>query len=341
MALRINHNISSVNTHRQLLKNDKNLSNSLEKLSSGYKINRGADGPAALVVSEQQRGQIAGLQQAIDNSENAVSMVQTAEGALQEVNSLLTSMRQLSIHAANEGANDDVMLNADQQEISNALDTINRISKESQFGTIKLLDGSQGSGGVTTGKGLEFISAGKDTVSTEQSTVEGKAGTILCNQDDGYDVVVSRAASKTNFTSGVLTQDMVNKRAEGPVDETGCTTVGKHEGITLTVYEGGKEASYTTTEEDTVDTAIENLRSEVSKQGLQIDIQDKDGVMNITSKEYGDQTSFQVQSSIGGVFSEAGQAGEIAEATTGNDVQGTINGEMAEWFKAVDCKSIE
>src|SRR3989339_1119947 len=139
MSLRINHNVASVNAHRSLLNNESSLTHTLEKLSSGLKINRGADGPATLVISEQMRAQIAGLTQAIDNSESAISMVQTTEANLGEVNRLLVSMRQLAIHAANEGVNDEQMLLADQREVRNALQTIDRIAEQAQFGNRKLL----------------------------------------------------------------------------------------------------------------------------------------------------------------------------------------------------------
>ena len=91
MSLRINHNISAINGHNMMLRNDAALSKSLERLSSGMRINRAADDAAGLVISEQMRAQIAGLGQAIDNSETAVSFVQTTEGALDEINSLLIS----------------------------------------------------------------------------------------------------------------------------------------------------------------------------------------------------------------------------------------------------------
>lgn len=142
MSLRINHNISSINGHRQLVKNESMMAKSLERLSSGLKINRAADNAAGLVISEQMRAQIAGLHQAIDNSETAVSMVQTTEGALDEVNSLLTKARELVLHAANEGVNDVNQLAADQSELDNVIDSITRISDVTQFGTKKLLNGS-------------------------------------------------------------------------------------------------------------------------------------------------------------------------------------------------------
>ena len=136
--------ISAVNTHRNLVVNNGKQAEAMEQLSSGLKVNRGADGPASLVISERLRAQTAGLKQAIDNSEAGISMVQTAEAALNEVSSALIAARQLAVHAANEAVNDEVMLQADQKEISNILATINRVVQSPQFGMKVLLDGSKG-----------------------------------------------------------------------------------------------------------------------------------------------------------------------------------------------------
>ena len=156
MSLRINTNVESLTAHRHMINNDKQLSKSIERLSSGQKINRGADGPAALVVSEGMRAQIASLQQAANNNESAISMVQTAEGALNEVSRLLVDMRQRAVSAANVGINDSNMANASQKEIENALDAIDRISENTQFGSKHLLNGSaQVEGSVDSEKATE------------------------------------------------------------------------------------------------------------------------------------------------------------------------------------------
>ncbi|HWR83219.1 MAG TPA: hypothetical protein VN285_07945, partial [Candidatus Deferrimicrobium sp.] len=143
MALRINHNLAALNAHRNLSNTTNGLESSMEKLSSGFRINKGADNPAGLVISEQFRAQIAGLNSAIENSEGSINMIQTAEGALTEISNLLVSMRELAIHAANEGFNDADQLAADQAEIDNAIKTIDRIASNTQFGTKKLIDGSK------------------------------------------------------------------------------------------------------------------------------------------------------------------------------------------------------
>ena len=117
MSLRINHNLAALNAHRNLVNTTGDLLSSMQRLSSGFRINQGSDDPAGLVISEQFRAQIAGLNRAIQNSEGSITMIQTAEGALTEINNLLISMRELAIHAANEGFNDADQLAADQAEI--------------------------------------------------------------------------------------------------------------------------------------------------------------------------------------------------------------------------------
>src|SRR2546423_887425 len=142
MALAINHNIASLTAQDNLTRTSSMLSKSLERLSSGLKINRGADGPAALVISEEQRAQITGLNQAIENTTKAVSMVQTAEGALNEINRLLLKARGLALDSANAGVNDADAQAANQSELSNLLETIDRIANNTQFGTKRLLNGA-------------------------------------------------------------------------------------------------------------------------------------------------------------------------------------------------------
>ena len=106
MPLGMKNNIASINAINHLAKAQKEMSDSLTRLATGERINSGADGPGSLVMSEGLRAQIAGVQQALQNTEFSLSMVQTAEGALVEVNNLLIEMRQLALTAANEGVSD-------------------------------------------------------------------------------------------------------------------------------------------------------------------------------------------------------------------------------------------
>ncbi|MFH2050404.1 MAG: flagellin [bacterium] len=171
MSLRINHNLAALNAHRNLLNTTEDLQSSMQKLSSGYRINQGSDNPAGLVISEQFRAQIAGLNQAIDNSEGSISMIQTAEGALNEINNLLISMRELAIHAANEGFNDADQLAADQAEIENAIATIDRIAQNTQFGTKKLLDGSNANTATITSANSSDLNVVKSNLSSGSHSI--------------------------------------------------------------------------------------------------------------------------------------------------------------------------
>ncbi|HIC06802.1 MAG TPA: flagellin [Candidatus Lambdaproteobacteria bacterium] len=163
MSLRINNNIESMNAHRNLLMNDRALSKSLERLASGQKINRASDDPAALVISEHMRAQISGMEQAIRNNEVAISLVQTAEGSMNEISNILVNLRQRAISAANVGASDQDMIDANQAEIENALASIDRVVSTTQFGHYKLLDGTNAAktetnedGSISTQEGLRF-----------------------------------------------------------------------------------------------------------------------------------------------------------------------------------------
>lgn len=144
MSLRVNLNTASLAAHRALSGTDNALGKSMERLSSGFRINGAGDDPAGLVISEKLRAQIGGIGQAIKNAGDATNMVKTAEGALTEVHRLLRSMRDLAVHAANAGANDSAAVAADQSQITNALASINKIADETMFGNKKLLDGSAG-----------------------------------------------------------------------------------------------------------------------------------------------------------------------------------------------------
>ncbi|MDN5331227.1 MAG: flagellin [Tepidanaerobacteraceae bacterium] len=139
--MRINHNISALNAYRQLTINNTALQKSLEKLSSGYRINRAGDDAAGLAISEKMRAQIRGLNMAIKNAQDGISLIQTAEGALTETHAILQRMRELAVQAAND-TNTDVDRNALQEEVNQLIAEINRIANNTEFNTQKLLDGN-------------------------------------------------------------------------------------------------------------------------------------------------------------------------------------------------------
>lgn len=139
--MRIQHNISALNAHRNLGFNNTQASKNLEKLSSGFKINRAGDDAAGLAISEKMRGQIRGLDMATKNSQDAISLIQTAEGALNETHSILQRMRELSVQSGND-TNVNLDRDAIQQEIEQLTKEIDRIAGTTEFNTQKLLDGS-------------------------------------------------------------------------------------------------------------------------------------------------------------------------------------------------------
>ena len=138
--MKINNNISAVITNKHLLRNENNMAASMERLSSGYKINYAKDDPSGMAISNRMRAQIRGLDRASQNSSDGTSVLQTADGALNEVQSMLQRMRELSIQAAN-GTNSDSDREAIQDEIGQLRDEIDRVSETTEFNTKKLLNG--------------------------------------------------------------------------------------------------------------------------------------------------------------------------------------------------------
>ncbi len=216
MSLRINNNIAAINAHRNLTLTTRELSGSMEKLSSGFRINRASDDPAGLVISEQFRAQIAGLGRAIENSEGSINMIQTAEGALNEINNLLVSMRELAIHAANEGFNDADQLAADQAEISNAISTIDRIASNTQFGTKKLLDGTKDNIATITSSnstGVTILNSGLTSgTHSIQATKTADASAALNTTSLGVSLD-GTSGTPTNLAEGIHNIDVLQASA--------------------------------------------------------------------------------------------------------------------------------
>ncbi len=163
--MRINHNISALKANNMLGKTNKALDKSLERLSSGYKINRAADDAAGMAISQKMKTQIAGLDQASRNASDGISVIQTAEGALQEVTAMLQRMRELSVQAAN-GTNTGDDRAAIQREINQLNEEIDRISATTEFNTKTLLDGNVDCQSYSSNNSVNLISL-SDTVDTD------------------------------------------------------------------------------------------------------------------------------------------------------------------------------
>ncbi|GAB2610943.1 flagellin [Paractinoplanes abujensis] len=160
MGLRINQNIAAQNAYRNLSVTDSQMSKSLEKLSSGFRINRAADDAAGLSISEGLRSQVGGLKVAVRNTQDGVSVAQTAEGALNETTAILQRMRDLSVQAANSGATDSSAAEAANKEMGQLNAELDRIGKSTAFGKQSLLDGTFGSTKQAAGTQMAATTSG-------------------------------------------------------------------------------------------------------------------------------------------------------------------------------------
>ena len=209
--MRINSNIAALNTLNQLGKNEKSTNSSLAKLSSGLRINSAADDAAGLAISEKMKGQIRGLDKASSNSEDGISLVQTAEGALTETTSILQRMRELAVQSASDTNTDDDRANI-QDELTQLTDEIDRISNTTQFNTMNLLDGSM---------------SGKVAADTQNVLTN----TALANGTTGADLLINLADDNSNGL-GLATGDTI--KISWDVDGAlKTTTVNVASGTTL------------------------------------------------------------------------------------------------------------
>ena len=219
--MRIQHNIMAMNAYRNYSNNTSALSKNLEKLSSGYKINRAGDDAAGLAISEKMRAQITGLDKAQDNAKDGISLVQTAEGALTEVHDMLNRMYELAEQSANgtfEDATDRAQL---QKEVTQLKDEINRIADSANFNGIKLLDGS-----MKEGNALDTF-----TTTISGKATDSKAGVDVSIQAEGFKAS-SAAAALSNPTFKFVTSSTASAAAK--VAKDGTVTITLKEGDSYT-----------------------------------------------------------------------------------------------------------
>lgn len=171
----VQHNLTAANTNRQLGITTSGLQKSTEKLSSGYKINRAADDAAGLSISEKMRNQIRGLNKASDNAQDGISLVQTAEGALNEVHSMLQRMSELSVQAAN-GTNDTTDRSSINDEIQQLKTEIQRVGNTTQFNKMNILDGTFSNG---ANKLLQVGANAKQTIQIDIDALQSVVGSSL------------------------------------------------------------------------------------------------------------------------------------------------------------------
>mgnify|MGYP002507923032 CR=1 FL=1 len=226
----VQHNMSAMNANRNLGITTGLQAKSSEKLSSGYRINRAADDAAGLSISEKMRSQIRGLNKASDNAQDGISLIQTAEGALNEQHSILQRMRELSVQAAN-GVETDDDREAVQNEISQLQEELTRISETTEFNTMKLLDGSRSGSTATTGSGPKFgvVDSTLDGALVTSNVAGIKVATsALATTKEGQETAIWDATGKTltlNLSlNKVYTQDEIDELIENAKQEDSTAT---------------------------------------------------------------------------------------------------------------------
>jgi len=360
MALRVNSNVAALNALRHLNHTEKELSRNLERLSSGRRLNRAADGPAELVISEQMKAQITGLEQSIRNSETSISMIQTTEGALSEVSSILINLRQLAVHSANEATNDEKMLQANQGEIENLLVTLSNISKNTQFGTRTLLDGSNSVSGVAVGDGMDFVEAkeftkaspaegykinitqpatrsmavAENTLAMEdiyKSFVISEGGrTVEVNVRDNLDLYrdVERLLQAANTSrepgfkekTELALQQLVANEMQRQIDQAGLN-------LEVMVYKPLDTLGETLSDFNNLEDVLNKLEQYPSEEILsEFNKLANEEVIVIRHREYGSEPTFTVTTEIDDFFDMDTPANKAVTAIPGRDVEGTIGG---------------
>ena len=228
--MRIQHNIMAMNAYRNYSNNTSALSKNLEKLSSGYKINRAGDDAAGLAISEKMRAQITGLDKAQDNAKDGISLVQTAEGALTEVHDMLNRMYELAEQSANGTFEDATDRNQLQKEVDQLKSEIDRIADSANFNGIKLLDGSMKDGTTVA------IDAGTVTGTMNGAPIAASSGTVdLSGTFKANDTVTINGVTYTYGSQATGTDGKTFK------DFTTLKTAAAKNGVTI----GGNSSAAT------------------------------------------------------------------------------------------------
>lgn len=305
MGLRINTNVEALGALRNYQNVASKVATSIERLSSGLRINSAADDPAGLVVSESLRAQIDGMNQAVDNSQNASNLIKTAEGGLTEVNSLLRDIRQLSVHASNTGVNDSVATQADQTQIASAIASIQRIAEQTQFGSKKLLDGTSG------------ISASVVDTSTVSGLSLGSTFGGVSSQTGTLNITVNNAATRAQVV-GTATFATVN----ASLSTVNGTTIGSGGSVVV----NGQTISVSGS--DTVQTLVDKVNGIANATGVSAAFTFGNGSGSIVLKQnnYGSNNVIRLSESSTLITGSAATTQAGLNATVTVFATGLVNG---------------
>ncbi|EEH98377.1 hypothetical protein CSBG_02003 [Clostridium sp. 7_2_43FAA] len=284
----INHNMNALNAHRNMTGNTVNSGKSMEKLSSGLRINRAGDDAAGLAISEKMRGQIRGLDQASRNAQDGISLIQTAEGALTETHSMAQRIRELAVQA-NNGTNNDDDLSEIQKEITQLNAEITRVAEKTEFNTKTLLTGKLGvkaadgsvtmdnlkaagisvdAGGVKTGSTLTFTLDGKNSISVSDGTTTQKIAIDPEAIKAGQTLDFDKIGLKMSFSADV---NLSNGVGGDTISAKNITTTGNNTSFQI----GANSAT-------TLDISINNMSADALGKGASGRVTDLSKV-NVTS----------------------------------------------------------
>ncbi|MCE9590141.1 MAG: flagellin [Planctomycetes bacterium] len=304
---RINTNVSAMVAQHNLANSNADLQVRLQRLSTGLQINRGADNPAGLIVSERLRSEIAGVTQAIDNVSRATNVIATTEGALGEISNLLTSIKGLTVEAANTGAFSPDEIKANQLQIDSAIESITRISNSASFAGLKLLNGS-----------LDYTLSGVNSAQIQDARVTsanfGTQTYIPVNVE-----VLNSAETASLFISGNTTGAAGALLSSVTFEVTGST------GVQVFSFTSGTALS-------AVAFAINQVKDATGVSASLVSATDQTSGLVLTSASFGSDAFVSVRKldSSGAFFQTyTAQNGASANRDTGEDVLALINGNLA------------
>ena len=275
----INQNISSINAQRNLSINSQRLQQSVERLSSGFRINRGADDPSGLIISELLRAQVSSLDMAQQNALQGVNLIKTVEGALHEVNGLLRQMRDLAVSAASDSNQNDVSRAALNQQAASALKTLDSIAMTTAYGNRKLLDGSAGT--KTTVINQNAVASATITLGDEL------AGTV----DIDVTTAAEKAAVNTDTGGSVVGTGLFSDDVAGGFD-AGDEVAMYINGIKVNITVNGENSNIG--DATTWDDIINAIVAQRSQLGVHAEI-NADDELQITSLNYGSDQHISVE----------------------------------------------
>jgi flagellin len=298
---RINTNVTALVAQNQLARNNQRLDLTLERLSTGLRINRGADDPAGLIISENLRSEISGIGQALDNSQRASNIIATSEGALNEVAALLNDLQSLIIEAANTGGVSEEEIRANQLQIDSAIESITRIANSTRFGGRRLLDGS-----------LDYTLSGVNANNVANVSVQGVTFGTAAFVPVNISVTQSAQPAQLFFATSNVGSQPVNIEVAGP------------NGVTALSFAASTTAS-------AIVAAVNLVSDSTGITAALISAGTPSLGLVFTSNEFGSDAFLQVEAltSSVGAFDVTNAGGAQVIRDSGRDVRVSINGASA------------